>query len=243
MRNTLRGKKALVTGGAHRVGRAVALGLAEAGCDLMIHFHRSAEEAEKTVWDARRTGVAAASAGADLSTSGGVDLLFEHVDRRFDQLDILVNSAATLDAIQLDQIGPEDWERVIGLNLRAAFFCLQAAARRMPAGSCVVNISDTAGERPWARFPLHSISKAGLEMMTKVAALSLAPEVRVNALMPGPVMKPQGMKASRWDEILASVPLARSATEKEIAHGVIFLAKHAYITGETLKLEGGSLLI
>jgi NAD(P)-dependent dehydrogenase (short-subunit alcohol dehydrogenase family) len=238
----LTGKNALVTGGAHRVGKFVALGLAKAGCDLMVHFHRSAKEAEKTVSEAKELGVTASSVGADLSTSSGVDTLFQQVDRWFERLDVLVNSAATLDQVDLQHVEDADWDRIVGLNLRAAFFCIQQASLRMQPGACIINISDTAAERPWARYPLHSISKAGLEMLTKVAALALAPDIRVNSVMPGPVMKPEAMDARRWAEIERSIPLRRAATGAEISEAVILLATNEYITGETLVVDGGNLL-
>jgi NAD(P)-dependent dehydrogenase (short-subunit alcohol dehydrogenase family) len=236
----LQGKKALVTGGAHRVGKAISLGLAEAGCDLVVHFHRSAKEAEETVAEARNLGVTASHIGADLSKSSGVDVLFEYVDSVFGTLDILVNSAATLDPLDLQQVKQADWDRVIGLNLRAAFFCLQHAAQRMTNGGTIINISDGAARQPWKRYPLHSISKAGLEMLTKVAALALAPEIRVNSVMPGPVLKPHEMPDERWTEIAGAVPMQRAASGEEIAQAVIFMSTNEYIMGETLVVDGGS---
>lgn len=224
------------------MGKAVALGLARAGCELMVHFHRSAKEAQKTVAEIRKFGAAASSIEADLSTPSGVDLLFEQVDRTFSTLDILVNSAATLDPIEFQHVSEEDWNRVVGLNLQGAFFSLQQASLRMQNGGTIINISDTAAQRPWSQYALHSISKAGLEMMTKVAAMALAPEIRVNSVMLGPVLKPSDMTETRWAEITDAVPLRRAASPEEVADAVIFLLTNEYVTGETLVVDGGSVL-
>jgi NAD(P)-dependent dehydrogenase (short-subunit alcohol dehydrogenase family) len=241
----LSGKTALVTGGAHRVGRAVALALTEHGCDLLLHYHRSAEAAAATAEQARQAGVRVALAAADLSQAEGVWSLYQQVDEQFGGLDILVNSAAIFEPVSLLRASAEDWQRTMDLNLRGAAFCLQQAARRMHArgGGAIVNISDTAAHRPFKRYPLHSISKAGVEMLTRAAALELAPTIRVNAVVPGPVLKPQGMAEDRWLAIIARGPLRRPGHPKDVAQAVLFLLQNDYITGESLRVDGGDLLV
>jgi len=131
------------------------------------------------------------------------------------------------------------------LNLRAPFLCIQRAAEimeRNPGGS-VVNISDIAGLRPQARFPVHSISKAGIEMLTRVAARALGPAIRVNAVAPGPVLKPEHMSSSRWGEIGAKLPLGTSGRPEDVVEAVMFLVQNPWITGETLVVDGGSQLV
>jgi pteridine reductase len=129
------------------------------------------------------------------------------------------------------------------LNLRAAFFCLQAAARRMQAGGgAIVNISDVAGQRPWSRYPIHSISKAGVDMLTRSAALALAPSVRVNGVAPGPVEKPSRMAEGRWAEIGRAVPLGRPGSGDDVAAAVVFLLQNDYLVGETIAVDGGDLI-
>lgn len=241
----LRGKIALVTGGAHRVGRAVTLALAAEGCDLMVHFHRSGEAAAATVADALRLGVQASSVAADLSHTAGIETTFAALDDTFAGLDILVNSAAILEPVALLQASAEDWRRTIDLNLRGATLCLQQAALRMRrrGGGAIVNISDVAGHRPFGRYPLHSISKAGLEMLTKAAALELAPDIRVNAVVPGPVLKPDRMSQGRWRRILQRIPQRRAGAPEDVAQTVVFLLRNEYLTGESLHVDGGSLLV
>lgn len=182
-----RGKVALVTGGAHRVGGAISLALAEAGANLVVHYNSSHQAAEATAVTASRLGVEVLTHPADLRDRKQREALFAALEARFGGLDILINSAAIMEPKPLMDATEDDWYRTIDLNLTAAFFCLQHAARSMLArgGGVVINISDIAGLQPWPRFPVHSISKAGVEMLTKTAALALAPHVRVNAVAPG----------------------------------------------------------
>lgn len=240
----LQGKTALVTGAGHRLGRVIALALAEQGCQLMIHYHRSDRPAQETRRQVEAYGVRAELAEADLSSSEGVKLLFEALDQVYGGLDLLVNSAAVLDRVNFLDANHQDWQSTVGLNLKGAYFSLQQAGVRMRArgGGAMVNISDTAAFRPWKRFPLHSISKAGLEMLTQVAALALAPEVRVNAVLPGPTLKPVWMGDQRWAEITGRLPLQRPVAPEHVAQAVIFLLKNEYITGHTLRVDGGALL-
>jgi len=239
------GKSALVTGGANRVGRAVALALARHGCDLMLHYFHSGEAAVDTATEARASGRQVATFTADLSRVEGVQTLFAAVDRTFGGLDVLVNSAAVFEPVSLLEASEEDWRRTMDLNLRGAAFCLQQAARRMKArgGGAIVNISDAAGHRPFRRYPLHSISKAGVEMLTRVAALELAPTIRVNAVVPGPVLKPPGMSDERWHNIATRGPQRRPGTPEAVAETVLFLLRNDYITGESLRVDGGDLLV
>lgn len=240
----LRGKTALVTGGAHRVGRAVTLALAEQGCDLVVHYHRSEAAAADTAAEVRRLGRRVAAVSADLSRLEGVHKVFATVDETFQSLDILVNSAAIFERVTLLEATEEDWRRTMDLNLRGAAFCLQQAARRMQSrGGAIVNISDAAGHRPFKRNPLHSISKAGVEMLTKTAALELAPAIRVNAVVPGPVLKPQGMPEDHWRAIARALPSGKAGSGEAVAQAVVFLLQNDYLTGESLRVDGGDLLV
>lgn len=239
----LRGKAAIVTGAAHRVGRALALALADHGCDVVLHFHQSGGEAARTAQEIAARGVRAFPVQADLRHDSGIAALFQAVDREFSALDILVQSAAVLEPVDLLAATPEDWSRTIDLNLRSLFFCLQQAARRMQTGGgAIVNISDQAALRPWRRYPIHSISKAGVEMLTRVAALALAPGIRVNAVAPGPVLKPTALADDRWAQIGRSLPLGRAGSPDDVARAMIFLLENEYITGETVVVDGGDQL-
>jgi NAD(P)-dependent dehydrogenase (short-subunit alcohol dehydrogenase family) len=239
------GKTVLVTGAARRVGRAIALALAERGCDLLVHFNSAAVEASETVDLARAAGVRAESAQANLTDLKGIEDLFQVLDKSFDGLDLLVNSAAIMQPIELLQASEEDWDRTMNLNLRAPFFCIQLAAQRMHQRGvgAIVNISDVAGLRPWSRYPVHSISKAGLEMLTKVAARALAPQIRVNAIAPGPVLRSDWIDPPRWSQITEALPLRRGGSPNDVSSAVIFLLENDFITGETIVVDGGRNLI
>lgn len=240
----LAGKTALVTGGGHRVGKAIVMALARKGCNVVVHFHRSQLEAEQTVAEAARFGVRALPIAADLRSTSGVNSLFDRLDQQAAGLDILVNSAAVLQPVGLLEASHEDWMATIDLNLKAAFFCLQAAARRLQrrGGGAIVNVSDVAGQRPWTRYPIHSISKAGLDMLTRAAAASLAPAIRVNGVAPGPVEKPVGMTEARWREIGERLPLRRPGRAADVAATVVFCLENEYVIGETIPVDGGDLL-
>ncbi|MGD8759462.1 MAG: SDR family oxidoreductase [Anaerolineales bacterium] len=241
----LQGKIALVTGSARRLGRAIALAMARRGCHLMIHFHRSAQEAEDTVARIKALGMRAAVVQADLSQPEGIQALFQALDQAYGGLDLLVNSAAIMERKDLLAIGQEDWRRTIDLNLKGAFFCLQQAAKRMKlrGGGAIVNISDVAALQPWKHYPVHSISKAGVEMLTKVAALALAPEIRVNAIAPGLILRPEFTDQNRWHKLTQALPLRREGSPSDVVNAVIFLFENDYITGETLIVDGGRLLV
>lgn len=242
MNKGLQGKVALVTGSAHRVGRGIALALASRGCDLVVHYHQAADQAQQTLSQASTFGVQAVAVQADLSAFEGVMAIFQTVDENFGGLDLLVNSAAVLQRVDLLAVSETDWQHTIDLNLKGAFFCLQQAALRMRArgGGAIVNVSDVGGLVPWKRFPVHSISKAGLEMLTKVSALALAPEIRVNAVAPGPVLKPDWMSEDRWSEIGKSLPLGHAGDVEDVARAVVFLFENEFITGETIIVDGGN---
>jgi pteridine reductase len=239
------GKIALVTGAGHRLGREIALALAEEGCDLVVHYHGTAEEADRTVSEIRARGRRALLVKANLAQSEGVSSLFQAIDHGLGGPDILVNSAAIMQAVDFLEATEEDWRRTIDLNLKGSFFCLQQAAVRMRrrGGGAIVNISDVAGLRPWRRFPIHSISKSGVEMLTRVAAAALAPEIRVNAVAPGPVLKPEAMPDGRWQDLGSRLPLKHTGQPVDICRSVIFLLKNDFITGETLVVDGGNSLV
>jgi pteridine reductase len=237
----LRGKTILVTGAARRLGRSIALELGAAGASIVVHHHASAAEADSTCTALQRLGVGAHPVQADLSSPEGIESLFEGVDRLGD-LHGLVNSAAVMLPGDLLKVTQADWDHTLNLNLKAAFFALQQAALRLRrvGGGVIVNIADIAGLRPWPRFPVHSISKAGLLALTQVAALALAPDIRVNAVVPGPVLKPETMNAERWDALGRSLPLRRTGSPSDVARAVRFLMENEFVTGEALLVDGGN---
>jgi len=233
---------AVVTGSGHRLGKAIALSLARRGFGIVIHFHQAEDEANKTAEAVSALDVPVWIARADLRTTHGVDELFRMVDETGKYLAVLINAAGVMLPSRLLDVTPEDWKDSIGLNLKGMFFCVQAGARRMASGGAIINISDVAGHEPWPAYPLLSISKAGVEMLTRVAALSLAPGIRVNAIAPGPVLKPEEISADRWEEIGRERALRRTGSADDVTRAVNFILDSEFMTGETVVIDGGWLL-
>lgn len=236
---------ALVTGAAHRVGRAIALELARRGAHILVHYGSAAAEATETVREIKSMGVDAFPAQADLRTRAGVEALFAALRERFGRLNILVNSAANFQKRRLLDVSLEDWEETLAINLTAPFLCTQAAAALMqkndPAGGVIINILDKGAVSPWPDYPHHGVSKAGLWMLTQVSAASLGPYIRVNAVLPGPVMKPAGVAMSddQWAEVGKRTPLLRTGTPEDVARAVAYLAGEDYLTGALIHVNGG----
>jgi pteridine reductase len=240
----LKGKNALVTGAAHRVGKAIAVRLAMEGCNIALHYNAAKKEANQTLNELKGFPVNAKSYQANLRESEEITSLFQSISRDFKRLDILINSAAVMQRIPFHKVTPEDWEATIDLNLRATYFCTQSAIKLMgDEGGVVINISDIAGLQPWVDYPVHSISKIGVEMLTKVAALSYGPGVRVNAVAPGPVLKPDHMSETRWAQLGAELPIGQVGEPTDVSEAIVFLVKNDFITGETLVVDGGNQLI
>ncbi len=188
---SLAGRVALVTGAAKRLGRAVALRLAEEGADVVIHYRSSAREAQSAVAEMEKSGRRGYAIAADLTNVADIKRLFDEAAKQFGRLDILVNSAANFLPSSVVSTTQEIWDASLDTNLKAPFFCAQAAAPllRRTKGT-IINFADTGGLLGWPGYIAHSVSKAGVVMLTKVLAKALAPEVRVNAIAPGTITMP-----------------------------------------------------
>ncbi len=236
---------AIVTGSAHRVGKAIALELARRGVNILVHYDHAAAEATETVREIKSLGVGAYSVQADFSKPEGVQTVFEALKEHFGGLNILVNSASNFQQRDFLDITLDDWQQTLAINLTAPFLCTQAAVPIMrqndPSGGVVINIVDKGVEQPWRRFPHHGISKAALWSLTQVCAATLGPDIRANAVLPGPVLKPTGSKMS--DEDFAKMgknsPLQRIGTAEDVARAVVYLASEDYLNGVLLDVNGG----
>jgi len=237
---------ALVTGGAHRAGKAIALALAREGAHVAITYHASAEQAQQAVAEIEARGVGALAVQCDQSDPAQVAAVFDAIREKWVKLDILVNSAAIMQQKPFLDITPQDWDATIDVNLKGPFLFSQQAGRMMlahPQGAgVIVNIADEAGLAPWPRYVHHSISKAGVVMLTKATALALAPHVRVNAIAPGPVLKPEGWTDERWDALRPSTPLDRLGSPQDVCEAVLYLIRAEYVTGHVLVVDGGRVL-
>jgi len=239
----LRGKVALVTGGARRVGAAIVRALAAKGMDVAVHYGSSAKEAEEVVAAVRKGGGRAEAFGADLRAVAAAKGLADQVAATFGRLDVVVNSAANMLEGAVDSVTPEQWEETFSLNLRAPFFVTQGALPHLRKGTGkVVNIADLAGLEPWPRYVAHCTSKAGVVMLTKSLARALAPDITVNAVAPGAVLLPDDWDDEARTHFAETTPLKRLGTAEDVAGAVVYLLEADYVTGEVLVVDGGRLL-
>jgi len=234
---------ALVTGAAHRLGKAFALKLARMGYSVALHYHGSLTEAEKTAEEIRALGVDCLPIRADLTNIEGVDSLFSMLDEFHAPLRFVVNSASIMPVGNPRDLELQQWDDALNLNLRAPFFIAQKAAKRMTEGGLIVNISDIGAQKAWSRYPSYTVSKAALDSLTKVLARSLAPQIRVNAIAPGLALPSDFVTSEQWDALVKKLPLKRAATLDEITMTLEFLIKNEYITGQTIAVDGGYSLI
>jgi NAD(P)-dependent dehydrogenase (short-subunit alcohol dehydrogenase family) len=230
--------RALVTGGAVRVGRAIALALAEGGMDVAIGYHRSAADARSTLRTIRGRGVRGVAVRADLADPRAAGRLVVEAARRLGGLDVLVNSAAIFVRTPLGAVTPALYDHTLAVNLRSAFFCSQAAARLMGRrGGHIVNIGDAGAERPWPTYLPYALAKAGIVALTRGQAAALAPaRIAVNCVAPGAVLRPPNFSRARW----AALTRGHRGQPQDVGAAVLFFATcPPYITGQVLRVDGG----
>ncbi len=240
----MQGKVVLITGGAKRVGAAICRRLHNAGASLMLHYRASAGEArllQVELNHVRANSVALIQ--ADLLDLAKLPKLVEQTLHTYGRLDALVNNASSFFQTPVGDITAEAWEDLIGTNLRAPLFLAQAAAPALrKSQGAIVNITDIHAERPLKNFVVYTVAKAGLVGLTRSLARELAPEIRVNAVAPGPILWPddESFNELSRQRIISSTPLRREGTPEDIAKAVHFLlADSPYITGETISVDGG----
>jgi pteridine reductase len=241
----LKGKVALVTGAGRRLGRAVAIALAERGAILAIHYRNSHAEAQAVVAQIVGGGGRAQFFAADLAQVSEVERLIVEVIAAFGRIDVLVNSASVFVRKSLEDISERDWDANLDTNLKAPFFLSKfagAAMRRNGAGK-IINLGDWAGIRPYLNYIPYSVSKAGLIGLTRALAKALAPEVQVNCIALGPVMPPDDYDAAEIERLRKATLTKRLGSPDDVARAVIFLCEGTdFATGSTLMLEGGRIL-
>jgi NAD(P)-dependent dehydrogenase (short-subunit alcohol dehydrogenase family) len=237
----IQGKTALVTGGAHRVGKAMVMALAGEGANVVINYHASADEAEATAREVRALGVGALAIQCDISVPEQVQAMVAQAASEFGGVDILVNSASWFQKTPFPIDDFQDWHRVFDILVHGSLYCANYAAPLMKAGGegAIINILDSFAWRPQRDFAAHSVGKAGLLALTRALALELAPEVRVNAVSPGPVLPPPGYSETKQDRIAKHTLLQRWGTPQDVADAVLFLIRASYITGEFITVDGG----
>lgn len=240
----LRGRVALVTGAGRRLGRAMASALADRGMALAIHYHASSAGADELRKEIVAAGGRAVCFDADLADAQAARDLPLRVVAELGRLDVLINSAGVMHRLSLEETTPAQWDAILDLNLRSVFFCTQGAAPALRAAQGkVVNLADLAGLEPWPGFAAHSVSKAGVVMLTKVLALSLAPDVTVNAIAPGAVLVPEEYDAEERDRLARATPLRRLGSPSDVVSALLYLLEGGdFVTGEVLVVDGGRLI-
>ena len=232
MSESLEGKVILVTGGARRIGRSIALRLADEGARVVVHYHESEEAA-------RKLGMAGI-VQANLESVAEIRHMFDEVGERFGRLDGLVNNAGRFTRKDPLEIEEADWDFIHSVNLKSVFFCCQAGARLMlkGEGGHIVNLSSLGALRPWADHAHYCASKAGVVMLTRALAKAWAPKIAVNTVAPGVI--PFDKVDERIERFIAATPAGRAGTGDEVAEAVIFfLESTAFITGQLIAVDGG----
>jgi pteridine reductase len=242
-RGALTGKTALVTGAARRVGAAIARVLHGAGATLLLHYRSSGDDATRLAAELNESRPGSAgTVECDLLQMAELPGLVAEAARRFGGLDILVNNASTFYPTPFGDITEIDWDDLIGTNVKAPLFLAQAAAPLLHARQgLIINLADIHGTRPLRRYPVYSLAKAGVLMLTKSLARELGPQVRVNAVAPGPVMWPEGgLDEALRARIIAGTALKRAGSAMDVARACLFFAAEApYVTGQVLAVDGG----
>lgn len=235
----LRGITALVTGAAHRVGRAIALGLAGAGADLVVHFHSSGDAAAATVADIAALGVRVRPVSGDLARDPTAIL---DADPDLAPLRLLVNSAAVFPSDRLEDVTADGWRATLAVNLTAPVLLTQAFAAGVPAAATgvVINVTDWRARRPYRDHFSYTVSKGGLDTFTRAAAEALAPRIRVNAVALGAILPPPGRDSAYLKELAQEIPLQRVGGTEPVVQAVLALIANDFITGEIVRVDGGA---
>lgn len=238
-------KVALVTGGAKRVGRAVSLELAKRGYRVAIHANTSLDAAQALVDQIAKDGGEAVALGADLRDEGATRAMVDRAARRFGQLDLLVNCAAVWSPMPIDVANADDVRRNFDINAVATFVCAQQAGLIMceqKSGGAIINFGDAAAQRPQSGYAAYHPSKGAIDAMTRSLAVELAQRngrVRVNAVLPGPVLVSENESQDRCAQVKSGPLLATVGHADHLAHAVVFLAENPFVTGVCLPVEGG----
>jgi pteridine reductase len=241
----LKNKVALVTGGARRIGRAIALELSTHGTSIAVHYRTSQSEADAVVADITTKGGKAQAFRANLEHVAEIEQMVANVLDAFGRIDILVNSASVFAPTPLETLTEREWDANLDTNLKAPFFLSKfaAAAMRKQGAGKIVNLGDWAGIRPYKDYLPYSVSKSGLIGLTKALAKELAPEIQVNCIALGMVMPPENYSKAEIERLVNRTLTKKMGTPEDVARAVIFFCETDFATGTVLPLEGGRLLV
>jgi NAD(P)-dependent dehydrogenase (short-subunit alcohol dehydrogenase family) len=233
----------LVTGGAHRIGKAIALALAKMGAKTVVFtYNSSKEQAMITEQEIQSLGCQGLAIECDQSDVTQIHNSIEIIKEKFGRLDVLVNSASIFLSDNFFTVTPENWNVVMNINARGPFFFMQAAAPLMMENQtgAIINIIDESAQKPTLSWVHHGASKAALWNVTRTAAIALAPKIRVNAILPGAVLKPPDWSDERWELNKDAVPLKKLGSPEDVCQAVEYLVNAEFVTGQVIVVDGGS---
>ena len=236
-------KTIFITGAAKRIGKEIALTFKELGWNIIIHYNSSKSDADNLADQINKDNPnSAKTVQGNLDVKEDVQKILNEVNDAFPSIDLLINNASTFYPTPIDQISEDHWEKLIGSNLKGPLFLIQGLKEKLKkSNGSIINITDTNLTKGVANYSIYSAAKAGLEAITKGLARELAPEIKVNAIAPGAMLEPPDVTwtEEQKNKVIETIPLKRMGSEKDIANAVKFLANSEYITGQTIKVDGG----
>lgn len=236
-------KTIFITGAAKRIGKEIALTFNELGWNIIIHYNSSKSDADNLADQINKDNPnSAKTVQGNLDVKEDVQKIINEVNNSFPSIDLLINNASTFYPTPIDEISEDHWEKLIGSNLKGPLFLIQGLKENLKkSNGSIINITDTNLTKGVANYSIYSAAKAGLEAITKGLARELAPEIKVNAIAPGAMLEPPDVTwtEEQKNKVIENIPLKRMGSEKDIANAVKFLANSEYITGQTIKVDGG----
>ena len=236
-------KTIFITGAAKRIGKEIALTFKELGWNIIIHYNSSKSDADNLADQINKDNPnSAKTVQGNLDVKEDVQKIINEVNNSFSSIDLLINNASTFYPTPIDEISEDHWEKLIGSNLKGPLFLIQGLKENLKkSNGSIINITDTNLTKGVANYSIYSAAKAGLEAITKGLARELAPEIKVNAIAPGAMLEPPDVTwtEEQKNKVIGNIPLKRMGSEKDIANAVKFLANSEYITGQTIKVDGG----
>ena len=236
-------KTIFITGAAKRIGKEIALTFKELGWNIIIHYNSSKSDADNLADQINKDNPnSAKTVQGNLDVKEDVQKIINEVNNSFPSIDLLINNASTFYPTPIDEISEDHWEKLIGSNLKGPLFLIQGLKEKLKkSNGSIINITDTNLTKGVANYSIYSAAKAGLEAITKGLARELAPEIKVNAIAPGAMLEPPDVTwtEEQKNKVIENIPLKRMGSEKDIANAVKFLANSEYITGQTIKVDGG----
>ena len=236
-------KTIFITGAAKRIGKEIALTFKELGWNIIIHYNSSKSDADNLANQINKDNPnSAKTVQGNLDVKEDVQKIINEVNNSFPSIDLLINNASTFYPTPIDEISEDHWEKLIGSNLKGPLFLIQGLKKNLKkSNGSIINITDTNLTKGVANYSIYSAAKAGLEAITKGLARELAPEIKVNAIAPGAMLEPPDVTwtEEQKNKVIENIPLKRMGSEKDIANAVKFLANSEYITGQTIKVDGG----